>query len=167
MDGPFPFTHSRRTGRAFELRLAKFRDPQTRVDVVEIHQTVQQRAVASHRARLSAPGERQIGPESFAVSRPEAGNFAALSIKIAAQFARNIEHARAAGVHKLIGTYRPTERNKLVLDHYAKIGFSKVREEESGLTEWEFLVQSATEWEMPPMKVVSTGFTIVAETPVS
>jgi FkbH-like protein len=51
-----------------------------------------------------------------------------------------LEHARAAGVHKLIGTYRPTERNKLVVDHYAKLGFNKVREEEPGLTEWELLV---------------------------
>jgi len=78
-----------------------------------------------------------------------------------------VEHARAAGVYKLIGTYRPTERNKLVLDHYAKLGFNKVREEGSGLTVWEFLVESATEWETPPMKVVSAGFTIVAEAPVS
>ena len=78
-----------------------------------------------------------------------------------------VEHARADGVPKLIGTYRPTDRNKLVVDHYAKLGFNKVREEESGLTEWELLVESTTESETPPMKVVSTGFTIVAEAPVS
>ena len=34
-----------------------------------------------------------------------------------------LEHARAAGIQKLSGTYRPTERNKLVIDHYAKLGF--------------------------------------------
>jgi len=78
-----------------------------------------------------------------------------------------VEHARVAGVHKLIGTYRPTERNKLVVDHYAKLGFNKVREEESGLTEWELLVESTTDWEGLPMSVVSTGFTIAAEAPVS
>jgi FkbH-like protein len=78
-----------------------------------------------------------------------------------------VEHARAAGVHKLIGTYRPTERNKLVVDHYAKLGFNKVREGESGLTEWELLVESATDWEGLPMNVVSTGFTSAAEAPVS
>src|SRR5271170_2108078 len=72
-----------------------------------------------------------------------------------------IEQAHSAGVRKLIGTYRPTERNKLVVEHYAKLGFGKVREENSGSTEWEFLVESSTEWETPPMKVVSTGFTIV------
>ena len=78
-----------------------------------------------------------------------------------------VEHAHTAGVHKLSGTYRPTERNKLVVDHYAKLGFTKVREEESGLTEWELIVDSTTDWEVVPMKVVSTGFTIAAETSVS
>ena len=37
-----------------------------------------------------------------------------------------LEHARAAGVHKLRGAYRPTDRNNLVIDHYAKLGFTKV-----------------------------------------
>ena len=78
-----------------------------------------------------------------------------------------VEHARDAGVHKLIGAYRPTERNKLVVDHYAKLGFNKVREEESGMTEWELLVESTPDWEGVPMKVASTGFTIAAEAPVS
>src|SRR5271163_248916 len=40
-----------------------------------------------------------------------------------------LQHARRAGIYKLAGTYRPTERNQLVLDHYAKLGFSKVLEE--------------------------------------
>ena len=78
-----------------------------------------------------------------------------------------VEHARVAGIHKLIGTYRPTDRNKLVVDHYARLGFNKVREEESGVTEWELLVESATDWEGVPMKVVSAGFTIAAGAPVS
>ena len=56
-----------------------------------------------------------------------------------------LEHARAAGICKLIGTYRPTERNQLVADHYGKLGFNKVREEESGLTEWELLVDRPTD----------------------
>ena len=33
-----------------------------------------------------------------------------------------LQHARAAGIEKLIGTYRPTDRNKLVVDHYAQAG---------------------------------------------
>jgi FkbH-like protein len=68
-----------------------------------------------------------------------------------------LEHARGAGVHKLAGTYCPTERNRLVADHYAKLGFTKVGEEESGLTRWELLVEGA-EPETAPMKIVSHGF---------
>jgi len=34
--------------------------------------------------------------------------------------------ARAAGIRKLTGTYRPTDRNKLVVDHYARLGFTLV-----------------------------------------
>jgi FkbH-like protein len=73
-----------------------------------------------------------------------------------------LDHARAAGICKLIGTYRPTERNQLVVDHYAKLGFNQVRQEESGLTGWEFLVDSTPDWEIAPMTVVSTGFPVAA-----
>jgi FkbH-like protein len=48
-----------------------------------------------------------------------------------------LDHARVAGVHTITGAYRPTDRNKLVVDHYAKLGFAKVAEEPSGLTDWE------------------------------
>jgi FkbH-like protein len=78
-----------------------------------------------------------------------------------------LEHAHATGIHRLMGTYRPTERNKLVVDHYQKLGFNKVREETSGLTEWQLQVDSATESEVLPMTVISTGFAIAAETPTS
>ena len=69
-----------------------------------------------------------------------------------------LEHARAAGIDKLIGTYRPTDRNKLVVDHFAKLGLTKVEEEESGTTRWELLVAGADP-EGAPMKVISRGFT--------
>jgi len=75
-----------------------------------------------------------------------------------------LEHARAAGIHKLIGTYRPTDRNKLVVDHYLKLGFTKVGEENSGLTRWELPVAGA-EPESAPMKVVSHGFAPAGEIP--
>jgi FkbH-like protein len=65
-----------------------------------------------------------------------------------------LKHARTAGIRKLVGTYRPTDRNKLVVDHYAKLGFTKTAEEESGLTRWELLVDGA-EPETAPMTVVS------------
>lgn len=68
-----------------------------------------------------------------------------------------LEHARAAGVRKLTGTYLPTDRNKLVVNHYAKLGFAKSWEEESGITRWELLVEGADP-EPAPMKVVSRGF---------
>jgi FkbH-like protein len=68
-----------------------------------------------------------------------------------------LEHARAAGIHTLAGTYRPTDRNKLVVDHYARLGFAKVSEEESGLTRWELVVLGAAP-DSAPMKVVSHGF---------
>ena len=70
-----------------------------------------------------------------------------------------LEHARAASVHKLTGTYRPTDRNKLVIDHYANLGFTKVGEEESGLTRWELFVKEMDP-ARAPMKVVSHGFVI-------
>ncbi|HZE42203.1 MAG TPA: HAD-IIIC family phosphatase [Steroidobacteraceae bacterium] len=65
-----------------------------------------------------------------------------------------LKHARTAGILKLVGTYRPTDRNKLVVDHYAKLGFTKTAEEESGLTRWELFVDGA-EPETAPMTVVS------------
>ena len=68
-----------------------------------------------------------------------------------------LEHARAAGIQKLAGTYRPTDRNKLVVDHYRKLGFTQLGEEDSGITRWELIVEGA-EPESAPMKVVSRGF---------
>lgn len=70
-----------------------------------------------------------------------------------------LDHARAAGVRKLVATYKPTDRNKLVVDHYGKLGFTKVGEEASGLTRWEFLVREDSVGSVP-MKVVSHGFSV-------
>ncbi len=68
-----------------------------------------------------------------------------------------LRHARMAGIHKLTGIYKPTDRNKLVADHYARLGFTRVAEEQSGLTRWELVVASADPDEAP-MSVVSRGF---------
>jgi len=35
-----------------------------------------------------------------------------------------LEEGSRRGIHRIIGTYRPTLRNKMVEDHYAKLGFS-------------------------------------------
>src|SRR5947209_4971561 len=102
MNRSLALANRRGTGRAFKLRLTEFGDPQARVNVVEIDQAVEQRAVAGHRAGLPSPGEWQIRTESLSVSRPEAGNFAPLAIEIAAQLAGNIEHPGAAAVVALI-----------------------------------------------------------------
>jgi len=73
-----------------------------------------------------------------------------------------LEHARARGICKLAGAYRPTERNKLVIDHYSKLGFTKVAEDDTGVTCWELLVDGADP-ESAPMRVVSQGFSAVGE----
>jgi FkbH-like protein len=73
-----------------------------------------------------------------------------------------LRHAREAGVTRLSGTYRPTDRNKLVADHYSRLGFCKKHEEETGLTRWEMLVEGADP-ESAPMKVVSRGFAAIDE----
>ena len=54
-------------------------------------------------------------------------------------------------------SYLPTERNKLVVDHYSKLGFSQVGEASpDGATRWRQPVDSP-EPETPPMKVVLVG----------
>ena len=73
-----------------------------------------------------------------------------------------LEHARAAGVHTLTGTYRPTDRNKLVVEHYSKLGFTKTEEDETGLTRWKLAVAGADP-ESAPMKIVSHGFVAYRE----
>jgi FkbH-like protein len=68
-----------------------------------------------------------------------------------------LDHARARGVHRLVGRYRPTDRNKLVEDHYSKLGFSEVRREPDGTTIWSLDVNNA---DVPAaaMVVHSVGF---------
>ena len=68
-----------------------------------------------------------------------------------------LSHAQIAGIHKLTGTYKPTERNTLVADHYARLGFVKTGKSASGWTSWEMLVDGANP-EGAPMKVDSHGF---------
>jgi FkbH-like protein len=40
-----------------------------------------------------------------------------------------LNHAKNYGIHKLRGVYVPTDRNRLVEEHYSKLGFIKVRDE--------------------------------------
>ncbi len=73
-----------------------------------------------------------------------------------------VRQARAAGITRITGSYIPTDRNKLVVDHYAKLGFTKVAEEETGLTHWEVLVAEVKP-ETAPMEIVTLGFETSAE----
>jgi predicted enzyme involved in methoxymalonyl-ACP biosynthesis len=68
-----------------------------------------------------------------------------------------LEHARRRGIRKLIGAYRPTDRNKLVEDHYSKLGFTLVSADADGTTTWELDVDTAAV-EAAPMVVRSNGF---------
>ncbi len=68
-----------------------------------------------------------------------------------------LEHARRNGIRKLIGTYRATDRNKLVEDHYSKLGFTLASTEADATTTWELDVDSATV-DAAPMTVRSIGF---------
>lgn len=73
-----------------------------------------------------------------------------------------LKHASSAGIEKLVGVYIPTERNKLVVDHYLKLGFTKTGEDPSGVTHWELPV-AGTEPDSAPMRVVSAGFEVEQE----
>jgi predicted enzyme involved in methoxymalonyl-ACP biosynthesis len=73
-----------------------------------------------------------------------------------------LDHARAAGINKLIGIYKPTDHNNLVVDHYAKLGFTRLVEEKTGITRWELPVSSAAP-DNAPMKVLSRGFAVPRE----
>lgn len=53
-----------------------------------------------------------------------------------------LDQAKKERVRKLIGTYIPTDRNKLVQEHYPKLGFRAVRTE-NGVTTYELDVDSA------------------------
>ena len=72
-----------------------------------------------------------------------------------------IARADERGRMAVIGTYRPTDRNKLVEDHYAKLGFSQLGQDADGTTTWSLDVESAS-FETARMVVRSIGFTPVA-----
>jgi FkbH-like protein len=64
-----------------------------------------------------------------------------------------LSNARSSGINRLIGTYRPTERNRLVEDHYSKLGFTERERMADGATVWSLEVADWTEVNLP-MKVV-------------
>lgn len=62
-----------------------------------------------------------------------------------------LRQASNIGIRKLIGIYRPTERNALVRDHYARLGFTQIKGDEEGVTRW--ALDATTEIEPAPMRV--------------
>ncbi len=67
-----------------------------------------------------------------------------------------IHHATARGVRSLRGVFRPTDRNAMVKDHYAKLGFTPVSEQPDGATEWR--LDLPAEVAAAPMTVIRNDF---------
>ena len=53
-----------------------------------------------------------------------------------------VEQARQLGAYRLIGEYRPTAKNGMVREHYAKLGFTPLAELDGGVTRWELRLDS-------------------------
>jgi FkbH-like protein len=74
-----------------------------------------------------------------------------------------LDHAKREGAARLVGVYRPTERNKLVEKHYEQLGFALARQDADGTTVWHLDVAAAS---VPPapMTVRRVGFDAAAPT---
>jgi FkbH-like protein len=66
-----------------------------------------------------------------------------------AVLAEIVRAARAAGVQRLIGVFKPSARNDIVKDHYKKLGFTLDHEEASGETVWTLDIARYTEPKLP------------------
>jgi FkbH-like protein len=74
-----------------------------------------------------------------------------------------IAAARERGITRIIGAYRPTPRNKMVEDHYPKLGFSPLCQNTDGSTDWELNLARTADTEAPiPMTVERSGFDLAA-----
>ena len=60
-----------------------------------------------------------------------------------ATLAEILREAGARGIQRLVGIYRPTARNRLVEDHYRKLGFAQIGSEPDGTTVWALDVADA------------------------
>jgi predicted enzyme involved in methoxymalonyl-ACP biosynthesis len=68
-----------------------------------------------------------------------------------AVLAEIVLQARAAGITTLEGIYRPTDRNEMVRDHYAKLGFVSLDDGTDGSSRW--ALRTDVELEEQPMMV--------------
>ena len=64
-----------------------------------------------------------------------------------------VANARARGVERLVGIYRPTERNAMVRDHYRKLGFAPASASEASGAGDEWVLATDDEIAAAPMTV--------------
>lgn len=67
-----------------------------------------------------------------------------------------VMNARTRSIRHIRGVYLPTERNKLVADHYPKLGFTALEQRADGSTVWQLDVASYVP-QIFPMSVVRVG----------
>lgn len=67
-----------------------------------------------------------------------------------------LHHAKLRGIEKLVGIYRPTDRNGMVRDHYQGLGFEQVEARPDGETVW--ALGTGANVEAPPMRLHRLGF---------
>lgn len=79
-----------------------------------------------------------------------------------AVLAELIEQARARGAQQLLGVYLPTEKNKLVEDHYEKLGFSLLERDETGKSRWQLAFDALPEPSKLPMLIERLGWSRAA-----
>jgi predicted enzyme involved in methoxymalonyl-ACP biosynthesis len=73
-----------------------------------------------------------------------------------------LSEARRRRIDRIIGAYRPTARNKMVENHYAKLGFSMMKTGDDGTVLWELDVAGRPAKDRPiPITVERFGFDLV------
>jgi FkbH-like protein len=60
-----------------------------------------------------------------------------------------LAEARRRGIARILGCYRPTERNAMVADHYARLNFAELARHPDGSTEWVLDVAAAADVPVP------------------
>jgi predicted enzyme involved in methoxymalonyl-ACP biosynthesis len=58
----------------------------------------------------------------------------------------------------LLGTYLPTEKNKLVENHYEKLGFALVERQSDGSSRWQLTLDRLLLPPAVPMHIERIGF---------
>ncbi|TLX40789.1 HAD-IIIC family phosphatase [Xanthobacter autotrophicus] len=71
-----------------------------------------------------------------------------------------VEAARRQGIAELVGEYRPTERNALVRDHYAQLGFTTLSTGADGNSLW--TLATSVEVQTPPVRYANAAPELIA-----